>query len=57
LKIQIHSNWVQCKTSLPEPEKFEIKYGFKVFEIRNNFPYRNFSTFEMDFELKFRELL
>jgi hypothetical protein len=28
-----------------------------VLEIRNNFPYRNFSRFEIEFELKFRELL
>jgi hypothetical protein len=35
--------------------KFEIKYGWKVFQIRNNFPYTNFLRFEMDLELKFRE--
>jgi hypothetical protein len=32
----------------------EIKYGWKEFEIRNNFPYRIFSRFETEFELKFR---
>jgi hypothetical protein len=35
---------------LPESRKFEIKYGWKVVEIKNNFPYRNFSRFEMEFE-------
>jgi hypothetical protein len=37
--------------------KFQIKYGWKEIEIRNNFYYRNFSRFEMKFELKIRELL
>jgi hypothetical protein len=36
-------------------KKFHIKYGFEVFEIRENFPYRNFSRFKKDFELKFEE--
>jgi hypothetical protein len=36
-------------------QKIEIKYGFEGFDERNNFPYRNFSRFEMEFELKFRE--
>jgi hypothetical protein len=38
-------------------KKFQIKYGWKEVEIRNNFPNRNFSRFEMKFELKLRELL
>jgi hypothetical protein len=38
-------------------EKLEVKYVWKELEIRNNFPYRNFSRFEKEFELKFRELL
>jgi hypothetical protein len=37
------------------PQKFQIKYGLKELEIRNNFPYRNFSRFEMEFELKIGE--
>jgi hypothetical protein len=40
---------------LSELENFQIKYGFEGFEIRNNFPYRNFSRFEKDFELKFEK--
>jgi hypothetical protein len=38
-------------------EKLEVKYGWKELKIRNNFPYRKFSRFEKEFELKFRELL
>jgi hypothetical protein len=37
------------------PKIFEIKYGWKEFEIRINFPYMNFSKFQKEFELKFRE--
>jgi hypothetical protein len=32
-------------------EKLEINYGWREFEIKNNFPYRNFSRLEMEFEL------
>jgi hypothetical protein len=35
----------------------EIKYGWKEVEIRNNFSYRNISRFEMEFELKIKEIL
>jgi hypothetical protein len=38
-------------------QKFQIKHGWKEIEIRNNFPYSNFSRLEIEFELKFRELL
>jgi hypothetical protein len=61
-KIQTRPNWFQIpsnfdyfKHDFPWLQKFETKYGWKVFEIRNNFPYRDFLRFEMDFELKFRE--
>jgi hypothetical protein len=40
---------------LSELGKLEIKYGWKVFEIRNNFPYTDFLRFKMNFELKFIE--
>jgi hypothetical protein len=43
------------KQGLPGIENFEIKYGCEGFDERNNFFYRNFSRFEMEFELKFRE--
>jgi hypothetical protein len=36
-------------------DKFKIKYGYEGFEDRNNFLHRNFSRFEMDFELKIWE--
>jgi hypothetical protein len=28
----------------------KIKYGFEGFDERNNFPYKNFFRFEVDFE-------
>jgi hypothetical protein len=37
-------------------QKFVIKYGWKAFEIRINFPYTNASRFETEFELKFGEI-
>jgi hypothetical protein len=52
--IQIRQNLIQTKTDTPVLQKFGIKYVWKLFEIRNNFPYSNFSRFEMEFELKFR---
>jgi hypothetical protein len=36
--------------------KIPKKYGFKELEIRNNFTYRNFSRFELKFELNFQEV-
>jgi hypothetical protein len=38
-------------------QKFQIKYGWKDLEIRNNLTYSNFSRFKIEFELKIRELL
>jgi hypothetical protein len=38
-------------------EKLEMKYGWKELEIGNNFPYRKFSRFQMELELKIRELV
>jgi hypothetical protein len=32
-----------------------MKYGWRGFEIRNNFPHKGFLRFKMDFDLKFRE--
>jgi hypothetical protein len=54
--IQILSNLVRIKTSLPELENFEIKYAFGGFEEMNNFLHRNFIRFEMNFEVKFWEV-
>jgi hypothetical protein len=36
-------------------KKFKIKYVFEGFDEGNNFLHRNFSKFEMNFKLKFRE--
>jgi hypothetical protein len=38
-------------------QKFQIKYVWKELVLGNNIYYRNFSRFEMEFELKIRELL
>jgi hypothetical protein len=48
---------VQTEISLPELEKFEIKYGCEGFDERNNFPYRNFPRFEPYFNQKSGKLL
>jgi hypothetical protein len=48
---------VWSKAVLPEIQKFKIKYVFVDFEIRNTFPYWNFSKFGLGFELKFKESL
>jgi hypothetical protein len=53
--IQICPNLIQTKTGALLLQIFLIKYGWKIFEGRNNFYYSNFSRFEMEFELKFRE--
>jgi hypothetical protein len=37
-------------------QKFQIKYGWKELEVRNNLPYTNLSRFEMELESKFEEL-
>jgi hypothetical protein len=42
--------------NLPKLKKFKIKYGWREIEIGNNVSYICFSRFEMEFELKFREL-
>jgi hypothetical protein len=55
LIFQIYSNLIRSKQDLSQLRKFEIKYGWKLFKIRNIFPYKNFLRFEKDFELKFRE--
>jgi hypothetical protein len=54
-EIWIPPNFGWFKRYLPALQKFERKYGWKAFEIGINFPYRNVSRFEMEFELKFRE--
>jgi hypothetical protein len=46
---------IGSKQDLSGLKKFKIKYGWQIFEIRNNFDYINFLRIRMDFELKFRE--
>jgi hypothetical protein len=53
--IRTHQNLLWSKQDLPLLQKFEIKYGCKVFEIRNNFTSKYFLRFKLDFELKFRD--
>jgi hypothetical protein len=53
--FQIISNLIHSKKGLSKLKKFEIKYGFEGFAVGNNFIYRNFFRFKMDFELKFGE--
>jgi hypothetical protein len=36
---------------------FKIKYGFEGCDERNNYPYRNFLRFKMNFELNFGKAL
>jgi hypothetical protein len=50
-------NIIWSKQDLPWVKKFPVKYRWKEIEIRNNSPYRNFSRFEVEVELKFREFL
>jgi hypothetical protein len=40
--------WIRSKEIFPGPQNFQIKYGLKAFEIRNNFLSRNFSKFRME---------
>jgi hypothetical protein len=56
-RFKFAPNFDQSKRCLPLLQKIQIIYGWKELEIMNNFPYRNFSRFEIEFELKFIELL
>jgi hypothetical protein len=42
----------QPKGGLSKLKKFQIKYGFVGNQIRNNFPYWNFSKYRIEFKLK-----
>jgi hypothetical protein len=55
IEFWIPQNFGWFKRYFPVFQKFEIKYGSKEFEMRNNFAYRNLLRFWMNFELKFRE--
>jgi hypothetical protein len=47
--LQNLSYFPQSKNGLPYPENFEIKYSFEALEKMNNFLYRNFLKFGIDF--------
>jgi hypothetical protein len=51
LEFSTNSNLQWFKTYLPVLQKFQINYGFVETEIRNNFPYWEFSKFGIQFEL------
>jgi hypothetical protein len=54
------SNEYELFWSKSEPtrlQKFQINYVFEENQIRNKFPYRYFSKFRVEFELKFEEAL
>jgi hypothetical protein len=53
--FQMKPNLFWLKSDFFKLEKFEVNYGCERFEIRNNLPFRNFSRFKMDFELKFKK--
>jgi hypothetical protein len=55
-EIRIPPNFGLFKRYLLALQKFQIKRGWKAFEVRNHFPYRNFSRFKKEFGLKFREV-
>jgi hypothetical protein len=48
---------IRSKDRFPKFKKFQIKYGCEALEIRNNFPYWNFSKFGVEFELHSGEFL
>jgi hypothetical protein len=54
--FQNRSKSIKTKTNHPLPPKNKLKYGWREFEVRDNFPYKGFLRLEMDFELKFREV-
>jgi hypothetical protein len=54
-EIRIPPNLGGFERYIPALQKFEIKYGWKEYEMWNNVTYRNFLRFLMNFELKFRE--
>jgi hypothetical protein len=51
-QIQNRLNFDWSKQDLFKLKKIEIKYYFEEFEERNNFFYRNFFRFEVNFWMK-----
>jgi hypothetical protein len=54
-KISNQFELIRFNSGLPEFIKFQINYGCEGFEVRNNFPYRNFLILKNNFGLKFKE--
>jgi hypothetical protein len=54
-KISNGFELIRFKYGLNVLERFQIKYGIVGDEIRNNFPYWNFSEFGLEFESKIVE--
>jgi hypothetical protein len=48
---------IWSKDILPMLEKIQVKYVIVENEIRNNFPYWNFSKFRIEFELNVKRLV
>jgi hypothetical protein len=55
-RIQKPPNFDRFEKYLPVLQKFEIKYGWKEYEMGKSFDYRNFLIFLLDLEQKFREI-
>jgi hypothetical protein len=56
-RFKFAPTFARSKRCLPALQKLKIKCGWKGVETKNNFTYGNFSRFEKEFGLKFRELL
>jgi hypothetical protein len=54
-KISNQFELIRLNNGLPKFIKFQINYGCEGFEVRNNFPYRNFLILKNNFGLKFKE--
>jgi hypothetical protein len=55
--FQTELNLIKLKDGPPKLKKNQIKYIFEGNRVRNKFSYRNFSKFDLEFELKFKEAL
>jgi hypothetical protein len=47
---------IDSKSDLLRLKIFETKYDFEIFDVRNNFTYRNFFRFKLYFELKIQRI-
>jgi hypothetical protein len=56
MKFEFLQTLAGSKDTFPDSKKIEIKYGWKEYEMRNNFAYKSSLRFQLDFELKFRDV-